>query len=170
MKTNQDLIKYFDQHHIVYKIYDHEPLYTVEQADALALSIPGGHIKNLFLKDDSGKLWLISAQAHALIDLKKVSQLLNARKLRFANADLLMQHLGVLPGSVTPFALINDPNHNVHFVLDNAILSFDNINAHPLENTATVGISMADFNKFLQSLGIKPIIIDFQTYTMGYNL
>lgn len=167
MKTKQDLLHYFDQLNIAYKAYAHEPLYTVEQADAIALSIPGGHIKNLFLKDDSGQLWLISAEAHAQIELKKVSHLLKARKLRFANADLLMKHLGVLPGSVTPFGLINDPNHTVRFVLDKAILGFNVINAHPLENNATMGISIDDFMRFLQALGINPLIIDFQTYTIN---
>lgn len=166
MKTKQALLHYFDQLAIPYKMYDHEPLYTVEQADAIALSIPGGHIKNLFLKDDSGQLWLISAEAHAQIELKKVSQLLKARKLRFANSDLLMEHLGVLPGSVTPFGLINDPNHTVRFVLDKAILGFDVINAHPLENNATIGIAIKDFKRFLQALGVKPEIIDFQKYTI----
>ena len=115
MKTKQDLLQYLDQLHITYKIYDHEPLFTVEQADKVAHSISGGHIKNLFLKDDSGQIWLISAEAHAQIELKKVGQVLKARKLRFADANLLMQHLGVLPGSVTPFGLINDPDHNVPF-------------------------------------------------------
>lgn len=166
MKTKQDLLQYLDQLHIAYKAYDHEPLFTVEQADKAAHSIPGGHIKNLFLKDDSGQIWLISAEAHAKIELKKVGQVLKARKLRFADANLLMQHLGVLPGSVTPFGLINDPDHRIRFVLDKSILAFDIINAHPLENNSTIGISIADFKKFLKATGINPLIIDLQTYSI----
>lgn len=164
MKTKQDLLDYFKHHHISYRLYEHEQLFTVEQADKVACTIPGGHIKNLFLKDDKGQLWLLTADAHAQVDLKKVGAALNAKKLRFADANLLMQHLGIMPGSVTPFALINDEQQKVQLVLDKSILSFEIINAHPLENDATIGISIGDFKKFLTVLGYRPLILDLATY------
>lgn len=167
MKTRLDLFEYLAQLGINTATIEHEPLFTVEQADKIALSIPGGHIKNLFLKDDNKQLWLLVADAHTKIDLKKVGQLLNARKLRFADADLLWQSLGVKPGSVTPFALINDPEHKINVVLDKAILDLDILNAHPLENTATTSISLDEFKKFLDASGHKIQVIDLQAYFGG---
>lgn len=161
MKTKTDLFKLFDALGIAHKTYEHEPLFTVEQADTVAHAIAGTHIKNLFLKDDNGQLWLIVAEAHAKIELKKVVQLLKAPKLRFADAQLLMQHLGVMPGSVTPFGLINDVDHTVNVVLDHTILNGEIINAHPLENNATTAVSVEDFKKFLMTTKHNPIIINF---------
>ena len=107
------------------------------------------------------------AEDHAKIDLKKVGQLLNARKLRFADADLLWQTLGVKPGSVTPFALINDPDHKVKVVLDKTLLDCDIINAHPLENTATTSIPLAGFKKFLGAVGHDVQVIDLQNHSLN---
>lgn len=166
MKTRLDLLEYLAQLGIKTTTVEHEPLFTVEQADKIALSIPGGHIKNLFLKDDKKQLWLIIAEAHAKIELKKVGQVLNAPKLRFADADLLWQSLGVKPGSVTPFALINDSEHKINVVLDKTVLSYEIINAHPLENTATTSISRADFKKFLHATGHKLLVIDLTHYAI----
>lgn len=166
MKTKDDLFEFFTKLGIAYKNYEHEPLFTVEQADKVTHSIPGTHIKNLFLKDDNGQLWLIVAEAHAKIELKKVAQLVKAPKLRFADAQLLMEHLGVTPGSVTPFGLINDTNHKIKVIVDNTILTGEIINAHPLENSATTSIAIDDFNKFLNAMGHRVIIINFENYTL----
>ncbi len=162
--TKQDLFKQLIALNIKYILYEHEPLFTVEQAQKISLNIPGGHIKNLFLKDDNGKFWLIVAQDHTKIELKKVAQMMNAPKLRFANEQLLMEYLGVKPGSVTPFALINDTNHTVNVILDAVLLTFDTINAHPLQNDATIGVNQSDFKKFLKYTQHAPIIIDFKSY------
>lgn len=167
MKTRLDLFEYLAQLGITTTTVKHEPLFTVEQADKLASDIPGGHIKNLFLKDDNKQLWLLVAEDHAKVDLKKVGQLLNARKLRFADADLLWQTLGVKPGSVTPFALINDPDHKVKVVLDKTLLDCAIINAHPLENTATTSISRDDFKKFLAATGHQVQVIDLENYLIN---
>lgn len=167
LHTRQELLDKLTSLNIKYKLHEHEPLFTVEQAQKISLEIPGGHIKNLFLKDDNGKFWLIVAQDNAKIELKKVAQLVNAPKLRFAHEQLLMHHLGVKPGSVTPFALINDKEHQVQVILDATLDSFEIINAHPLENDATISVSQSDFNKFLEYTGHKPIIIDFNTYELS---
>ena len=148
MKTRNDLFSYLDTLGIATKTTDHEPLFTVEQADKIAHDIPGGHIKNLFLKDDNGQLWLLVADAHAKIELKKVAQLLKAPKLRFADANLLMHYLGVTPGSVTPLALINDANQKVKVLIDQSLWTHDILNMHPLENSATTSINSNDFKKF----------------------
>lgn len=164
MKNRLDLFEYLAHLGISTTTVEHEPLFTVEQADKLASGIPGGHIKNLFLKDDNKQLWLLVAEDHAKIDLKKVGQLLNARKLRFADADLLWHTLGVKPGSVTPFALINDLDHKVNVVIDKTLFDCNIINAHPLENTATTSILLADFKKFLDATGHQVHIIDLNNY------
>jgi Ala-tRNA(Pro) deacylase len=160
MKTRLDLFEYLAHLGISTTTVEHEPLFTVEQADKLASDIPGGHIKNLFLKDDKKQLWLIVAEDHAKIELKKVGTALNTKGLRFADAQLLWQTLGVKPGSVTPFALINDPDHKVKVIIDKTLLDCDIINAHPLENTATTSIAVADFKKFLEAIGNAIQIID----------
>lgn len=164
MKTRLDLFEYMAQLGIKTTTVEHEPLFTVEQADKLASDLPGGHIKNLFLKDDAAQLWLVVAEAHTKIDLKKLGAALNAKKLRFADEQLLWQTLGVKPGSVTPFALINDHDHKVKVVLDKTLFECDIINAHPLENTATTSISRADFKTFLESTGHLAQVIDLQSY------
>ena len=167
MKNRADLFEYLAQIGIKTTTVEHEPLFTVEQADTMASGIPGGHIKNLFLKDDKKQLWLIVAEDHAKIELKKVSAALNTKGLRFADADLLWQTLGVKPGSVTPFALINDRDHTVNVVLDSTLLDFTILNAHPLENTATTSISLQDFKKFLKSTEHEIQTINFFDYSLG---
>ncbi len=159
--TKQELLKQLKEMDISYSLHEHEQLFTVEQAQKIYDTIPGAHIKNLFLKDDNGKFWLIVAQDHTKIELKKVAQLISAPKLRFANEQLLMQYLGVKPGSVTPFALINDTDHKVQLVLDETIMQHAIINAHPLENDATISVSQSDFKKFLIYSKHEPIIINF---------
>lgn len=162
--TKQQLLNKLTSLNIKYKLYEHEPLFTVEQAQKIYDMIPGAHVKNLFLKDDNGKFWLIVAQTHTKIELKKVAQLLNAPKLRFADEQLLMQYLGVKPGSVTPFALLNDTDYKVQLVLDEALLPHEIINVHPLENDATISVSQSDFKKFLLYSKHEPIIINFNDY------
>lgn len=166
MKNRTDLFAYFATLGITTTTVEHEPLFTVEQADKIAHTIPGGHVKNLFLKDDKKQLWLLIAEDHAKIDLKKVSTALNTKNLRFANADLLWQTLGVKPGSVTPFALINDLEHKLKIVLDSSLLNFEILNAHPFENTATTSIALADFKKFLKSTEHEIQVIDLSNYNL----
>jgi Ala-tRNA(Pro) deacylase len=161
MKTPQDLYTYFASLDISTRVYEHEPLYTCEQAEKHISTMPGGHTKNLFLKDDKKNIWLISALATTQIELKKVAQLLSAPKLRFAGPELLMEHLGVLPGSVTPFGLINDTQNRVKCVLDKALFDYELLNFHPLVNTATVAITLHDFKRFIRSLRDQVYVIDF---------
>jgi len=167
MKTQQDLIAYLASLGIQTTTHEHQPLFTCEQANTLAHTIPGAHCKNLFLKDDSQKLWLIVALQSTKIELKKVGAALGARNLRFAKPDLLLQHLGVTPGSVTPFALINDSQHSVTVVVDKALNVYDILNFHPLVNTATTAISLANFKTFLQAMGHGVHVMEFQDFSLS---
>ncbi len=137
----------------------HDAVFTVEQARALRGEIPGGHCKNLFLKDKKGVLWLVVCLEDALIDLKGLPARIGSARISFGNADLLREVLGVEPGSVTPFALINDATHRVNVVLDDKMMACDVVSYHPLVNTATVTLTPDDLLKFIADCGHEPQII-----------
>ena len=124
-------------------------------------ALPGGHTKNLFLKDKKGRLFLLSALGDTVIDLTAVSKLIGAGRFSFGNADLLLQHLGVTPGSVTVFAVINDTDRRVTVVLDEALFAHDPVNFHPLRNDATTAVSPADMLKFVRATAHEPIRLAF---------
>ena len=157
----EDLFARFDKVGIAHRTHQHRPIFTVEEGADLKASLPGGHSKNLFLKDKKGGLWLLSALSDSAIDLNAVSKLLGVPRFSFGNAELLMQHLGVTPGSVTVFGLINDPERNVTFILDEGFFAHDPVNFHPLRNDATTAISPADLLKFIRALGREPIRLKF---------
>jgi len=161
MKTPQQLYDYLKGLNIAYTIYEHAPAYTVEEASKVAAHVPGGWCKNLFLKDSKKRVWLITALFDAKIDLKKTSKALQAPELRFADAQMLMQYLGVEPGSVTPLGLINDTEHAVHVVLDKKIFDYDIIAMHPLVNNASVTLSPDDLVRFIEACGNKLLVFDF---------
>jgi Ala-tRNA(Pro) deacylase len=137
----------------------HPPLFTVEQSRALRGQIPGGHTKNLFLRDKKYELYLVVAEEDAAIDLKGLHRLLGASgRFSFGAADLLREVLGVDPGAVTPFGAINDAQGRVSVVLDAALMAHDTLNFHPLVNTMTTSIKRDDLVKFLKSAGHEPRI------------
>jgi Ala-tRNA(Pro) deacylase len=137
---------------------DHVPVHTVEEAQALRGEIAGGHCKNLFLKDEKGSIWLIVCLEEAQIDLKAAPAKIGSRRLSFGKPDLLREVLGVEPGSVTPFGLINDADRRVNVVLDAAMMKHELLNFHPLENTSTTTIRAADLLVFIRSCGHEPVI------------
>ncbi|QUD86388.1 prolyl-tRNA synthetase associated domain-containing protein [Phenylobacterium montanum] len=159
--TPQDLFAFFDAHGVDHVTLEHEAVFTVEEGPELKARLKGGHTKNLFLKDAKGRLWLISALADSVIDLKTLHKTIGSARLSFGNAELMQETLGVTPGSVTAFALINDPEHKVTFVLDAGLLQHDLVNFHPLVNTATTAVSKAGFLAFLKAVGVEPIVVDF---------
>jgi Ala-tRNA(Pro) deacylase len=138
-------------------------VFRVEEGQEIKASLPGGHTKNLFLKDAKGRLWLISALGETSIDLKTLPAAIGSARLSFGSAERLMEALGVTPGSVTAFALINDPGRKVRFVCDQALMAADPVNFHPLTNTATTAVSQAGFRRFLAVLGVEPLVVDFDT-------
>jgi Ala-tRNA(Pro) deacylase len=135
---------------------DHAPVFTVEEAKQVHGQIPGGHCKNLFCKDEKGVLWLIVALEDSVIDLKSAPAKIGSKRLSFGKPDLLMEVLGVTPGSVTPFALINDSAVKVNVILDQAMMSEPLLNYHPLENAATTTISNTDLVRFIEACGHHP--------------
>lgn len=156
-----DLFARFDALGIGYTTHQHRPIFTVEDGADLKAALPGGHSKNLFLKDKKGGLWLLSALGEAAIDLNAVSKLLGVPRFSFGAAELLMHHLGVTPGAVTLFALINDPEHHVTLIVDEGFFVHDPVNFHPLRNDATTAISPADMLNFIRALGREPIRLAF---------
>ena len=161
MKTRSDLIAFFDAHAIAHDTTDHPAVFRVGEGEGIKDDIPGAHTKNLFLKDAKGRLWLISAQDDTQIDLKRLHAVIGSARLSFGSAELMEQVLGVTPGSVTAFALINDLERQATFVLDARLAQAERVNFHPLTNTATTGVSQAGFARFLQALGIAPMVVDF---------
>ena len=135
---------------------EHAPVFTVEEAKQVHDNIPGGHCKNLFCKDEKGVLWLIVALEDSRIDLKTAPAKMGSKRLSFGKPDLLMEVLGIQPGSVTPFALINDTQIQVNVILDAAMMRQPILNYHPLENNATMAISNADLEKFIRACGHAP--------------
>ncbi len=161
--NQQQLLAHLDTHAIGYTLYSHQPLFTCEQALEVVnqLRIPGMGIKNLFLKDKKDRLYLITATHTTRIELKKVGKALEAKELRFAAPELLMEHLGVEPGSVTPLALINDRQKEVHIIIDAEIFAHEYIQIHPLKNDATVVISSKDLMAFFKTIQRTAIAYNF---------
>ena len=161
MKTRSDLFAFFDAHDVAHSTLDHPPVFRVEEGLEIKAALPGGHTKNLFLKDAKGQLWLISALGETKIDLKKLHHVIGSGRLSFGPQEMMVETLGVTPGSVTAFGLINDADRQVRFVLDKALADSDPVNFHPLGNDATTAVSQTDFRKFLAALGVEPMIVDF---------
>ena len=138
---------------------EHDPMFTVEQSQALRERIPGAHTKNLFLTDKDGRVALVVAKDETRVELKLVASRLGFGRLSFGNAELLAELLGVAPGSVRPFALINDCEARVTVVVDESLLLFADVNCHPLENTATTRLSTADLMRFIRACGHKPFVL-----------
>jgi Ala-tRNA(Pro) deacylase len=160
MPANPDqLFAALDALAIKYTTVKHPPLFTVEQSRALRGQIPGGHTKNLFLRDKKHALFLVVAEEEADIDLKGLHRLLGANgRFSFGSSDLLREVWGVEPGAVTPFGALNDTAGRVTVVLDKAMLAHATLNFHPLVNTMTTSIARDDLIRFLESTGHSPRI------------
>jgi Ala-tRNA(Pro) deacylase len=156
--TDLDLFAVLDSLGIAHTTHAHAPVFTVAEAQSLRGALPGGHTKNLFLKDKKDGLWLVVAREELAVDLKGLSQALGAPRFSFGSAELLMVVLGVPPGSVTPFAAINDRDRQVRVVLDEGMMALDPLNFHPLRNDRTTAITSADLLKFLRGTGHEPLI------------
>jgi Ala-tRNA(Pro) deacylase len=159
--TPADLYAFLDREGIAHSTLAHPAVFRVEDGEAIKAALPGGHTKNLFLKDHKGQLWLICALGETVIDLKRLPPVIGSARLSFGSADLLYAALGVRPGSLTVFSLINDTERRVRLVLDADLLEAEPINFHPLTNTATTAISQAGLKRFLEALDIAPVIVNF---------
>lgn len=163
--TRAQLFAHLDTMGIATKTIDHPPLYTVAESSAVEQALPGGHTKNLFLKDAKANLYLVIALASTVVDLKTLPQTINSFRLSFGKPDLLMDALGVPPGSVTAFSVINDRAQRVSVVIDQALMAHDTINCHPLENTATTNVAREDLLRFIRATGHEPRIVELNRAT-----
>jgi Ala-tRNA(Pro) deacylase len=154
------LLRRLDQLGIAHATFEHQPVYTVEEAERHTGHLPGGHCKNLFLKDKKGGLWLLICLNQRRIDVNRLAKVLGCARLSFGKPELLEEVLGVAPGGVTPFALINDPDRRVQPLLDRAMLDYEQLNYHPLTNAATTTIAAADLPRFIAGCGHEPRIVD----------
>jgi len=159
--TPEDLYAYLDTLDIAHSTHHHEAAFTVAESAELKATMPGGHSKNLFMKDKDDTIVLISAEAHEQLKLNQLHKMIGTRRLSFASADLMQDLLGVVPGSVTAFSLMNKSAENVRFIISEKLYSFDPINFHPLVNTATTAISRSDFKRFVESTGRDLEVLDF---------
>lgn len=157
-----DLFAALDRLGIAHRTISHAPAFTVTDAQALRGILPGGHTKNLFLKDKKGALFLIVALEDTEIRLNALHQRLGCARLSFGAPDLLMATLGVPPGSVTPFAAVNDSDQRVTIVLDREMMAHDDLNFHPLDNRMTTTICREGLLRFLQSTGHRPVVMDLR--------
>jgi Ala-tRNA(Pro) deacylase len=158
-KTRQELFARLAELGIATRTFEHEAVFTVAESGRLERELPGAHTKNLFLKDEDGALFLVVAQSATRVDLKALARRLGAGRFSFGKAELLSEVLGVPPGSVTAFALINDPDRRVRVVVDADLMAHDTINCHPLENTATTNIARDDLLRFIRACGHEPSIM-----------
>jgi Ala-tRNA(Pro) deacylase len=157
--SQDELFAYLDGLGIAHQTVTHSPVFTVEEAQAKRRDSAGGHTKNLFLRDKKGAPFLLVAPEDAAIELKSLHRLLGASgRFSFGSAELMRELLGVEPGSVTPFAVINDKGGRVTVILDAALMAHDVLNFHPLVNTATTTISREGLLKFLEATGHRPRI------------
>jgi Ala-tRNA(Pro) deacylase len=159
-RTPAELFAYLDELGIEVSTVSHPPLFTVADSQALRGEIAGGHTKNLFLKDKKDNFFLVTVEEEAEIDLRQIHHVIGAAsRVSFGKPEALMEFLGVVPGAVTAFGLINDEKAVVKFVIDSALMEHETINAHPLTNDATTSIAAADLLRFAKATGHEPAIL-----------
>lgn len=158
--TPDDLFAYFRTLGIETRTAEHAPVFTVEEAKRFRGTLSGEHCKSLLLKDKKGALFLVVASEDRQVDLKRLRQTLGVANLSFARPEAVRETLGIEPGSVTPFALLNASARAVRPVLDRAMMAAERLNYHPLVNTHTTTIRGADLLRFLETLGYTPLIVD----------
>ncbi|HET6970226.1 MAG TPA: YbaK/EbsC family protein [Phenylobacterium sp.] len=161
MRTRDDLLRFLAEIGVEATTHEHPAVFTVAESGDIKTDIPGAHTKNLFLKDAKDQLWLVSAEGHAQIDLKRLHTVIGSARLSFGKAELMEEVLGVTPGSVTAFGLMNDTRHRVRFVLDRTLAEAALVNFHPLTNTATTTVTGDGFRRFLRALDVTPLVVDF---------
>ncbi|MUO79662.1 prolyl-tRNA synthetase associated domain-containing protein [Agrobacterium vitis] len=159
-KSPADLFAFLDSLGIEHRTVSHPPVFTVAESVSLRDEIPGGHTKNLFVKDKKDQFFLLVVEENAIVDLKTVHTLIGAAsKVSFGKPEKLMEYLGVVPGSVTAFGAINDTGNKVTFVLDADLMQHDIINCHPLSNDATTSIGRDDLLRFMAATGHEALVL-----------
>ena len=159
--TPEDLFNVLEKLNITYELFNHDPIFTVEEGRDLKLDIPGVSCRNLFLRDKKKNNFLITAASQTQIDLKTLPEKIGASRLSFGSKDRLWELLGICPGSVCPFTVLNDKDHKVKIILDQFMMESDLINVHPLDNSMSVALTPDDLLKFLEFTGHEPQILAF---------
>lgn len=161
-KTRRDLFAFLDALGISHRTVDHPPMFTVEEGRDFKASMPGGHSKNLFLKDKKDRLFLAVAHCDTPVDIVGYGKAAGARgRLSFGRPELMTATLGVIPGAVTPFALINEgASALAEVAVDGALLSWPAVWFHPLENNASTAVSPQDLLRFIRACGHEPRLVD----------
>ncbi|MDX3927491.1 MAG: prolyl-tRNA synthetase associated domain-containing protein [Shinella sp.] len=159
-KTDTELFQFLDSLGIRHTTKTHAPVFTVAESVALRDEIAGGHTKNLFLKDKKDNYFLLTVEEHAVVDLKTVHGIIGAAgRVSFGKPEKLMEYLGVIPGAVTAFGAINDTGGAVKVILDEDLMKFDIVNAHPLRNDATTSVASQDLLRFIEATGHEPLVL-----------
>jgi len=158
----KQLLEQLDELDIPYELHCHPPLYSVEESRKLRGQIRGGHCKNLFLKDKKGQLWLVVCREDAAIDMKTLNVKIGSARLSFGRPELLFDILGVTPGSVTPYALINDGDKQVNLILDQKMMRHEKLNFHPLTNEQTITTTSDDLMVFIKHCGHDPRVLELE--------
>ena len=165
-----DLLGILREKNIDFQVHEHKPLYTVEDSEKLRGKIDGSHTKNLFLKNKKNEFFLFTCNERAKIDLKQFSKSIDAKNLSFANENYLEKYLGIKPGSVSPYALLNDKENNVSFYLDENLEKSEKINYHPLINDTTITMKTSDFINFILENKKRINIFSLEHYTIVKTL
>lgn len=160
LATAEQLYSFLDLNNISHRTLEHPALFTVEDGLEWHDKIPGLHCKNLFLKDKKDKIWLAILPHDKRADLNKLEKRVGAARLSFGKPPLLLEVLGLTPGSVTPFGLLNDHPKRVTVIIDEDALKPEEVNFHPLRNTASSTIKSVDLLKFIKALGYNPVIVN----------
>lgn len=159
-KSRDELFAFIDSLGIAVSTKEHPPLFTVADSQALRGEIAGGHTKNLFLKDKKDNFFLVTVDEEADVDLKQIHHLIGAAsRVSFGKPEALLELLGVVPGAVTVFGLINDTEGRVKLVLDSTLMENEIVNAHPLINEATTSIAASDLLTFVKATGHEPLVL-----------
>lgn len=156
----ESLMNHLEELGIQFELHHHEAVFTVAESEKVDAQISGTHCRNLFLRDKKKKNFLVVLQNATDVDMKKLPEVIGSDRLSFGSADRLWQYLGVRPGSVCPFSIVNDTDNQVKILLDKSMMETDIVNYHPLLNTMTVSLKPADLIKFIESTGHEAHIVD----------
>ena len=158
--TPEELFQRLRELGIDYETAHHPPVFTVEEAQSVRAEMIGGHTKNLFLRNKKGRMWLLVCDEERRLDLKALGKQLEAGRFSFGSPERLMEYLGVIPGAVSPFAVINDKEGQVRLVFERLLLEVPELNFHPLDNSMTTRIATPDVIRFLEDVDHAPDLID----------
>lgn len=151
---------------IAFTTQSHEPMRTVEQSKQFRRGATGGFSKNLFLRNKKGRMWLVTVDEDRAVDLKQLGQQLGAGRVSFASPERLMRYLGVIPGAVTPLAVINDVDNHVTAVIDHSLSLCDPVHFHPCDNTMTTTLGWQALLTFMRDCNHDPVVMDFDQPTL----